>query len=97
MIRKLKDYQWEGNAVQKKIEAFNKKLKQQLTFKKVGFLSFMRFGISFLDNMRIEELKVERLKAFKLREQTKKLKKELKELKKEIKLLKSSKQLNIIK
>jgi len=91
MIRKLKDYQWDGDATQKKIEAFNKKLKQQITLKKIGFMSFIRFGFSFLDNMRIEEIKAERLKAFKLREQIRKSKEEIKKLKKEIKFLKSAK------
>lgn len=90
MIRNLKDYRWEYG--HNRILAVSKQEKESILLTKVAFMSLMRFGISCLDKMRTDRIKLDREKTLKLQARNQKTKERIQALKLKIAKLKGGNQ-----
>ena len=87
LTRKLKDHTWELDS--KIVSASHRGTKEPFTFDKVRLVSFIKFGISCLDKMRIEESKTLRARIRKIQENYRKKEDKRKRAGKQERLLKS--------
>lgn len=90
MIRNLKYYRWDYS--QKKILIIDNRSHSSVLLDKIGFMSLMRFGISCLDKMRTDQIKLDREKSLKLKARNQKTKERITVLKQKIARLKNGKQ-----
>jgi len=79
--RKLNDWSWQLTKT-KHVVLINRKTSDTFTLDKVRLMSFMKFAISALDKMRIEEGKTIRKRIKKAKEKTREAKMKIKEVKK---------------
>ena len=86
MKRELKKYTWDYSSIDHTLCVVDKEQEIFIPLDKIGIKSLMRFSIRVLDRMRIDDLKISRIKNDKLREKVSKLKLQLKNARQKSKL-----------